>query len=127
MATFINIGISTVLISLIIVVDVCLISMTMIVIMLHLGRHAVSSSLGILIGGHVAGMEGAILLVIIMMLLFYIINLISSFTGRLHGLLGGVIHSVGSIDLVLAIIDVHLVLCMTLEALISSRLVRIAA
>jgi hypothetical protein len=43
MATLINIGISTVLISLIIVVDVCLISMTMIVIMLHLGRHAVSS------------------------------------------------------------------------------------
>ena len=126
-AALINIGIRicTVLISLIIVVHVILISMTLIVIMMRLAANPVCSSSRSLIGWIVARIEGAILLVIIMMLLFYIINLISSFTGWLDGLQGSVIHSVGSIDLVLAIVDVHLALCMTLETLISNSLARI--
>ena len=78
MAALINIGIRicTVLISLIIVVHVILISMTLIVIMMRLAANPVCSSSRSLIGWIVARIEGAILLVIIMMLLFYIINLI---------------------------------------------------
>ena len=123
MVVLIHVGICAVLISLVIVVHVSLVPMTLIVIMMHLTTHPVWSSLRVLVGWQVAGMEGAILLVIIMMRLFYIINLISSLTSRLHGLQGGVIHPVGSIHLVLAIVSVHLVLSMSLVTLISKSLI----